>query len=566
MSEAFEAKDARLDLRPPEEVMQLRRLGSFHATRLSFMRSLLRRMAREDWTVTRELFDLDVKGVGQAVYRLDMPAGSVRLFAFGHELPDEERTDRVIATRWDATFTLGELEADQATLARLAANVPLQEAGRCSPHEFVLSRANKSVRLFDHVVEALSEGRQPEAEKLLAVGYLMRTTAVYGNGKFGLSDLENTFDKGLFSRPFEAELLTVYLIREYTFDLIAHLAHVKNPDHATTLSEKSKRMLGIGNATGLGMAPFLVRHPQLIGRWIEARETAIARVLARTSAQPEKREHFFQTLARACAHLEEWHTDDPRQGPRVSTLREEMQAFRGWLETPESNPFHRAKPWATIAKTARLRLSLEGQELVMSLLLEPHGDLIDDLESCLSVKEHLTLDPTMPISRLLALIEENYGWALGRDYSDPDEQYRFWYVSADKLEPRLGERHRDPGAEIEMPLGIARDVAALHATLAGRDGDGLVAEFLLERPEFRPLIRRIQGLAACPYAEIHENLLAREVVAVDLLRCKLAIFGAAKFDPKSDRWTRITMYQGAPSLTELDGETADDWAFASFHP
>jgi hypothetical protein len=117
-----------------------------------------------------------------------------------------------------------------------------------------------------------------------------------------------------------------------------------------------------------------------------------------------------------------------------------------------------------------------------------------------------------------------------------------------------------------MPLGIARDVAALHATLAGREGDGLVAEFLLERPEFRPLIRRIQGLAAWPYAEIHENLLAREVVAVDLLRCKLAIFGAAKFDPKSDRWTRITMYQGAPSLTELDGETADDWAFASFHP
>jgi hypothetical protein len=42
-----------------------------------------------------------------------------------------------------------------------------------------------------------------------------------------------------------------------------------------------------------------------------------------------------------------------------------------------------------------------------------------------------------------------------------------------------------------------------------------------------------------------------------MLRCKLSYFGAAKFDPKSDRWVRITLAQGAPLFDELDGR--DDW-------
>ena len=40
---------------------------------------------------------------------------------------------------------------------------------------------------------------------------------------------------------------------------------------------------------------------------------------------------------------------------------------------------------------------------------------------------------------------------------------RFWYVSEEKLEPRLGERFREPGAEREQPLAIARDVVSAFA-------------------------------------------------------------------------------------------------------
>ena len=43
-----------------------------------------------------------------------------------------------------------------------------------------------------------------------------------------------------------------------------------------------------------------------------------------------------------------------------------------------------------------------------------------------------------------------------------------------------------------------------------------------------------------------------------LLRCKLSQFGAIRFDPRSDRWVRVTLFQGAPLADEVhDGE----WLF-----
>ena len=38
---------------------------------------------------------------------------------------------------------------------------------------------------------------------------------------------------------------------------------------------------------------------------------------------------------------------------------------------------------------------------------------------------------------------------------------------------------------------------------------------------------------------------------IDMLRLKLSFFGAIKFDPRSDKWLRICMFQGAPLPSDL---------------
>ena len=112
-----------------------------------------------------------------------------------------------------------------------------------------------------------------------------------------------------------------------------------------------------------------------------------------------------------------------------------------------------------------------------------------------------------------------------------------------------------------MALDVARQFQRLGAELRQADDNLSAAEFLLVHPELRHAVRRIQNAPEYPYAEIRGNLVGASMRPIDILRCKLAFFGATKFDPKSDLWTRITMYQGAPSPDELDNADADDWSF-----
>ena len=221
------------------------------------------------------MFNLDEEGFGTAIYSFNRDRKVYSLVCFANKINDNERSDRVIATKWDAAFTLYDGVPKKKDIERLRNNVPRQEVGRMSYKELALSRANKSVRLFNHVVENLSKGQQPDKRIINEVGYLYRTTAVYGSGKFGLADRFRVKNREEICGPFRLEMMLVYLVRQFTFDQVNHIAFSKNPSKAVLLNEDLSRSLGIGNSTGLGMAPFIVNHPTLLNNWILARETAL---------------------------------------------------------------------------------------------------------------------------------------------------------------------------------------------------------------------------------------------------------------------------------------------------
>lgn len=545
--------------RSPGVVMRLARLGSLHQSRLSFLRVLLRRATHENWTFDRILFDFDAKGVGTAVYAVRCGGGrTLSLVAFGHDLPADQRTDRVIAEALDATFALYDGEPSQADIERLMKNVPRQEAGRYRGCELVLARANRSLRLFEHVVDALAKGHQPDASLLESTGYLMRTTAVYGNGKFGIADRDAYKDRAELTLPFQAEMLTVYLIRSFTADLVEHMARLRAPETAAPMAPELRRRLGIGNSTGLGMAPFLLRHPALVDRWITARETALARVRSIAAASTHTRNRFRTTLAAARKGLTRWSTDDAVQAPRIETLTEDLRRLD---EFAVDAVFAGPRPWDGLYTWAEENLSLEGQEYAVSLILEPHGDLIDELAAGMAAEEEdvFRIDGRRTCGELLDMVDRHYGWALEVNFAAAGQQAKFWYVSEEKLEPRIGDRALDDGADLEQPLAVARDVQALRRALASEPRGDIVGTFLMRRPEHRHTVRRIQRISAHPYAEIQDNLIAADLRPVDILRAKLAFFGATRFDPKSDKWLRITLFQGAPYPHELQAADWDGW-------
>jgi len=550
----------KLPLRPASEIMRLERMGAFHQSRLSFMRVLLRRIKNEGWRFERPVFAIDEKGVGHATYRAIGPERSYTLVAFAHELDDADRSDRVIAEAWDTTFTLCDGEVDEAQIARLAKNVPLQEAGRVGAGELVLSRANKSVRLFNHVIEALGAGCQPDAEMIEQVGYLMRTTAVYGSGKFGAADRAGWAERPEFAGSFQPELLAVWLIRTFSVDLVEHLAKVAGGDDAARLAPELRRRLGVGNSTGLGMAPFLINHPRLIHSWIQARETgfALVRSLERASAEEIAR---FAALARRARHnAMTWIVADERQTKRIKTLRRDFdwivdQADKLTPQTPN--------PWELIWDEARKAISMEGQEAYASLVMEPYGHLVDGLAQSMSADEDtlLRIDGTVTVEETLAELDERYDWIGEHDFSQRPANARVWYVSQEKLEPRLGERFDEPLEPYEQPLSPGRDASLMRSDLAASDPHESLGEFLMRFPRHRHMARRLQLTRGYPYGEIRDNTIDAEMLPIDLLRCKLSFFGATRFDPRSDRWLRITMYQGAPFPDEIANLDPDDLAY-----
>lgn len=534
-------------LRTPDRVMRLERFGAMMPTRLSFLRSLTRRLAAERSTLTRPVWTLDASGFGRAVYTITLGGHPYSLVALSQDLPAEKRTDRVIATAWDAAFVLFDGIPDAGDLDRIAQAAPKQEAGRFGPRDLVLSRANKSVRLFDHCVARLRAGDQPDAAMIRDIGYLMRTTAVYGNGKFGISDRRRIANRPGLSGPFAAEMLTVWMIRNFTHDLVAHVG-------GAPLAPHLRRHLGIGNATGLGMAPFLVSHPVLLNNWMLARETALARVRAIPDLTLAQIDRLLALAARAAAHLAEWHVPDAKHDAEIRALEQEFAAFR--RDTLNSDAFRAANPLDHVMRAAESG-SIALQELSVALLLEPFPDLVDGLAECMADPFGFTGTHIATTDALKTAIVTQFEWALSTDYGAADACERFWYVSAEKLEPRLGNRHTDMGADVETPLDVARRVTALYAALP--DTSIPVDTFLDTAPEHLMAVERVEIAASHPYSEIRDNLIGATCLPIDMLRAKLSFFGATKFDPKSDLWTRITLCQSAPLPEDVAMGAPDDW-------
>ena len=542
--------------RPPGDVMRLARMGCAFATRLSFMRQLLGNLIQQRSELERLRWEMDKQGHGRALYRITLGGYPYSLLVFSHALSDNERTDRVIANAWDSTFVLCDGTPDDTDIQRLQRSVPYQEAGRYTEKELILSRANKSVRLFSHTVEQLSAGRQPDTDMLCKTGYLMRTTAVYGNGKFGIADWQQIATRPCLESPFQLEMLTVWMIRQFSLDLAEHIARSAAPDTFTPLNEHLRRFTGIGNATGLGMAPYLVKHPHLMHQWVAAKETALSDVASNGSFNHKKLERLQMLMEKTDLHLSQWRVDNTEQQNRIYALIQEFrhcrQTLAEWIQA------------GTLSVQTTLSLAqsstVECEELMVSLLLETFDEIAEQHMTAMRSDNVPALDPAQSLVDLQALCKAHFSWAIDIDFSRTESQARFWYYSAEKLEPRLGQRYAEPGADCEMPIDIARRIQQLYLDL-GRDHQRTtVAEFLYQHPQHRMAIDRVQLASRYPYTEIQDNLIAADCKPIDMLRFKLSFFGACRFDPKSDLWTRITLCQGAPLPHDIvSGAKDESW-------
>ena len=539
----------KVELRDPNQIMKLSRLGSFHQSKLSFLRSFLNEF--KEWEYKRDLFNLNENGFGEAVYSFKKNKRVYSLVCFANEIKDEERSDRVIATKWDAAFTLHDGVPTKKDIERLKNEVPKQEVGRLSYKELTLSRANKSIRIYNHVVESLSKGQQPDLNLLSKVGYLYRTTAVYGSGKFGLADRFRIKNREEINGPFRLEMMLVYLVRQFTFDQVNHVAYYKNPKKAVKLDDNICKNLGIGNSTGLGMAPFIVNHPTLLNNWILSREKALKKIREIKDVESQDSDLFIDCVKKSLKNITSWNTDSEYQQKKISSLLKDVEKFLNFIDKDFN--FESEYPFNKIYQWLEDNTCEECIEYIVSIMMEPYNNIVNPLVKEMSSDEekYFNIPTYRKVEELRNIIEAKYPNILDINFEEKENNKNFWFISKNKEEPRLADRFEEHGSELEQPLAIARDIKKLYDKLLVSKNSLTIAEFLTSNSEFRHVVRRAFIVEKFPYSEIQDNTIGKDLMPIDMLRLKLSFFGALKFDPRSDKWLRICMFQGAPLPNEL---------------
>ena len=555
----------RSELRTPDAVLCGSDMNGAWGTRHSFARTMLRRAASHHWRVTKTRLDLDDLGRGTAVFTVNTEGHELKFIAFCQALEESERTDRVIANAWDVTAALVEGELTPEREAELRRNITVQEQGRTDPETIIMTRANRSARFFDYVSDCLADGHQPDVATIGPSPYLIRSTAFYGNGKFGLKEL-STFPAGHpLAVPYRSQMLAAWLLRELSMDLVEHVARAKAQAAGTVavaLDVAWGRYFGLGNATGLGMVPFLVNHPGYLDAWCKLRELPLAAGLTAVYA-PEHPDlvRIEELLERADRHLAEksalktvpfLSTEAIR--PQLGQLLRELQEFR--------NSDRKATPVLATLHEMAAGMSPEARGLFASIVIELRSDFDAEADALLTVAAPKAFNPAMRCDELGALLEQNYGWTRSYDFASAACSSYYWYTSADSEEPRREQRSKKVAGTVEHCTDVARRINALAGDLTGFRAETSVAEFLLAHPDHRFAVERVQQTKEYHYRDLQDNLLDVQFLPLSTQRFQLATYGMNNFSPQSTDWVRVTLFSGAPRVAEvMNGQYDDDWLF-----
>jgi hypothetical protein len=535
-----------LELRPASLVMDPRRAGTAGPDALSFARSAMRELVRGRWKIEKRRFDLDAEGRGEILYRLVGGGWTFHFFLVSLKLAEEQKLDRNWAQSWDAMGVLCQGEWTPEREARLRIEVPRQRSGYADYDTLIYARGNRSARLFEHVVERLAAGQQPDAALLARVGYILRTTAFIANGQLGTRSYAGLEPDHPFRRPYHAQMCSAFLLREYVYDLVDHMARARNPG-AARLDPAWRRYLGLGNAAATGLVNFIVNHPHLMHCWCLAHERALAEAKARPVVPG-----FAPLLERAIRYFHEGEGGGDLFATAAAVARDLEKARKVFAEFPS---------WRALTDWAASHLGFEAQEVLHSLILELYPDIAEASADQFHIEERFEVRPEMTLAGLHALLERDYAWIDDADFADPTHSY-FWYRSAQApRDVRRGLRGLAREFEAETGMDTVLRVRELRACMARADGKATVAALLAGRPDLRHIVARVQSLAGLDYAELRTNWLSKAFSPFEPIRWVLAFYGMEKFEAAPPKSVRGSFLQGAPIAEDVEEGRDGVWPY-----
>ncbi|MBW8637630.1 hypothetical protein K1W69_10575 [Hoeflea sp. WL0058] len=539
-------------------------MAAMQPSRLSGARAFMNKMIRERWDIGIDRFDIDETGAGTALYHIRAPGQEFSFIAFSRPPSSKMRTGRIIGRAWDMMGTLNEGPANDADIEAARAELPKLYRGRSTKNTLVWCRSNRSMRVFDHTVEALMRGDQPDVSEIAGACYLMRNTGLDGNGTFGTRSFPSLGPDHALGGPLEAQLLNAYLMREFSCDLVEHLARLKS-DKAVSLKPELRRFIGVGNGSALGLIFFIHRHPRLINSWIKARETAIAEA---RGLELKKGDPRFDRLVMLLEKAIVFRRQDRMTYETLASsteiaadLDKIVAAVRDLQQSGAIAGDASPLPLDQLIRHFENELHPESVETLLSLMIELVPETADRLAAKQGGVDELPLQASRTVADLRAIIASEYQWALNIDMSAPDASTYVWYKSETAEEPRRGPRSEVPHA-LDLGLDLPGGVQKLKADLEAFEGDAFLSRFLMAHPEHRYLVGRLQSLSGEPYHSPIANINAGDFIPIDLVRLmNVTVHGIDKTRDFLNRNLRGVLFHGAPTTDEIRAGKGEFWYY-----
>lgn len=551
--------------RPARALMTPRRMSVMQASRLSTTRLLMAKAIRERWNFSLERWDIDERSRGTALYRIDTGRMVFDFIVHSFEPKTEGRNGRIIGGVWDMKAALVEGPVSEEDIRTTGEEILKLYAGRATPGTLVWARSNRSSRVFEHTVDSLAQGRQPDVATLAEVSYLMRNTGLDGNGTFGTRSFRSLEPTHPLRRPLDAQMLCAYMMRVFSVDLVNHLARCRNPQSAR-LAPEIERFLGVGNGSALGLVLFVNNHPQLVHRFIAAREQAIvAAKRLNVRAGDPRLARLLALLDRAITSRAQDRMDYERFTASAEVAKE-LRKIRDDVAALHDQGTVGGQvvrfPLHALAQSFEGRVHEEAIETFLGILTELVPELCDRLAEQLGVDEEFTTRPEMSIGHLRDILRSQYAWCFELDLDAPGAQAYVWYKSATAEEPRRGLRE-EAGDVHNLALDLPRLVRELDREIAQRPPHTTVAKLLLDKPGLRLITSRVQTLDGLEYHSPHIDMMSDRFVPCDITRfINIGIHGIDKTRDYQERSLRGVLYQGAPTVDDIRNGTSTDW----FHP
>ena len=295
-----------------------------------------------------------------------------------------------------------------------------------------------------------------------------------------------------------------------------------------------------------------------------SREMSLKKIREIKNVKNHDAEIFKDILKKSLKNISFWNTESEFQKKKIVGLYKDLKKLIDFLD--KDFDFKKDYPFNDLYVWCEKNLKDECIEYAVSTFMEPYDDIINPFIYQMSADEdkYFTIPAQKNIENLRSIIEKNYSEILKIDFSKEENNQNFWFISKNKEEPRLADRYKEQGAELEQPLAIARDIARLYQRISNTKNTLSVGKFLIENNDLRHAVRRVFISEFFPYSEIQDNTIGSKLMPIDMLRLKLSFFGAVKFDPRSDKWLRICMFQGAPLPNELQSYDSG-WIYNSIN-